>query len=91
MKELNCKCGNPATKNLHIEPELGAISCCDNPKCREEIERFIYDTHYRNQYFQGRSKESYETSVRIASVTAIISISILVGYLVWKLVNNFLE
>ena len=83
--EQNCKCGKPAIKKLHIEPELGSISCCDDPKCREEIEKFIYDSHYRNQYFQGRSKESYEASVRIASIITIISISIFVGYLVWKL------
>lgn len=92
MTEPNCKCGKPSTRRLHIEPDGGFLPCCDDPKCKEDLEGFVYDLYYRDQYHQGRSRQSYESSAWMITVAFTIILASIVGYSIFSyFVNNFLK
>jgi valyl-tRNA synthetase len=62
-----CKCGSVATKRLNIEPENGFLYCCDNPKCKEELEIFLRQVATagaRQEYFT-MNDDYYKAVIRV--------------------------
>jgi hypothetical protein len=86
-----CKCGSVATKRLNIEPENGFLYCCDNPKCKEELETFLHDVYYRDQYYQGRSYRNVKYSELFAIISTSGLIILVIAYSIYKIVNNFMR
>jgi hypothetical protein len=89
--ENKCKCGSTATKRINIEPENGFLYCCDNPKCREELDSFLHDVYYRNQYYQGRSYRNVKYSELFAIISTSGLIILVIAYAIYKIVNNFVR
>ena len=87
--EHKCKCGLPATRRFSIEPDNGFFHCCDNGQCKESLENELYETHYRNQYFQGKSLRSYKFSSEVLFSCFVIAIAFSLCYFIWNIVNNF--
>jgi hypothetical protein len=89
--EQKCKCGNVATKRINIEPDKGILYCCDNLKCKEELEIFLHDVYYRNQYYQGRSYWNVKYTVIFAIISTTGLFLFAIGYSIFKIVNNFIR
>jgi uncharacterized YccA/Bax inhibitor family protein len=74
METPKCRCGNPADKKLSLEPEIGFFYFCSQ-ECKDtlvsqlETDREISEN---NQYRQGKSRASYEASMKVLTVTGII-------------------
>lgn len=70
-------CNKPAVKKLVIEPEIGEINLCENPKCREkavnDIERFQYAKNH-----QGRRKDQVDFHEKVAAYALIGAITVVV-------------
>ena len=86
-----CKCGKEATRRFSVESDQGFFYCCKSEKCKDQIESDLFDTNYRNQYFQGKSLRNYKYSsevlfLSIATLTALVLCSF-----IWNIVNNFLK
>jgi hypothetical protein len=86
-----CKCGKEATRRFSVESDQGFFYCCQSKKCKDQIESDLFDTNYRNQYFQGKSLRNYKYSsevlfLSIATLTALVLCSF-----IWNIVNNFLK
>jgi hypothetical protein len=74
METHECRCGNPADKKLSLEPEIGFFYFCSQ-ECKDklvsemEADKEIFEN---NEYRQGKSRESYESSIKVLTVTGII-------------------
>jgi hypothetical protein len=91
--EQKCKCGLSATRRFSIETDNGFFHCCDNKQCKESLENelYEYETHYRNQYFQGKSLISYKFSSGVLFFSVIVVTTLSLCYFIWNIVNNFIR
>jgi hypothetical protein len=84
METPKCRCGKPADKKLSLEPEIGFFYFCSQ-ECKDtlvsqlETDREILEN---NQYRQGKSRASYEASMKVLTVTGIILIIMVIFALI---------
>lgn len=74
METPKCRCGKIADKKLSLEPEVGFFYFCSQ-ECKDTlISQMKTDKEIleNNEYRQGKSRASYETSMEILTVTGII-------------------
>ncbi len=76
-------CNNDAVKKIGIEPDLGEIYLCENPKCKEkalsDIERFQYA-----KYYQGRRKDQVEYFEKAGAISIIGIIVVTLILIIFK-------
>lgn len=89
--ESKCKCGNQATRKFNKETDEGFILCCNSDKCEKRIYDELRNLNEREKYYQGKSPASYESSARIMIYSLIAISVILIGYSIFKIVNNFIQ
>jgi hypothetical protein len=88
--ETKCKCGNQSTRKFGIDQE-GFILCCDKDECADRIYQELHELNEREKYYQGKSPRSYESSAKLIMFSLIAISVILIGFVTFKIVNNFLK
>jgi hypothetical protein len=74
METPKCECGKHSDRKVSFEPDLGFMYFCS----RECKDKFVLETERakeieeNNEYRQGKSRASYETSMKVVIVTWII-------------------
>jgi hypothetical protein len=70
METPKCRCGKSSDRKISFEPDIGFVHFCSN-ECKDG---FISEMEImeNNEYRQGRSRTSYETSMKAFTFTVII-------------------
>ena len=85
---MKCYCGKTeATKKLSYPfHDDGFIPICSNKECKDRVLQEIDNLKFRGSH-QGRSKNSYENSVKINTwifLLCMISCALIVAYCIFK-------
>jgi hypothetical protein len=84
---MKCYCGNEnATKKLSSPLHDGFIPICSNVECKTRVINEIEEISFRDSH-QGRSRNTYENSVKINTwsfILCVISLFLIGAYYVIK-------
>ena len=87
FKEIKCSCGANAPASKRIVFDDGDYYLCDNTLCKDRLELELEKAEFARS-FQGKSKQSYDTSLNIILAVGTLAWIFLIGYVIYYLLSK---
>jgi len=85
--EIKCSCGANAPASKRIPFDDGDYYLCDDKRCKARLELELEKADFARS-FQGKSKQSYDTSLRIILAIGTLAWIFFIGYGIYYLVSK---